>query len=223
MVDYEGIASFLYLTCLYLNIRLLRISRFSTIGSVRNSESTVVQFVYGDDSLHPEKMENNDRPVDFERLRMHICQTSPCPEESALRPQELKSAVESHLAGERFQCLPSTGGPFLKEIRDYYEDLAKKQEVLMEIDGLEDEDVDRVTWNSCRVTKTQLDLALERALYLYTAAAAEPGEAVGAMGAQSISEPGTQMTLKVRDMISLWIETCVCISRRSQHFANTVI
>ena len=25
----------------------------------------------------------------------------------------------------------------------------------------------------------------------------EPGEAVGAMGAQSISEPGTQMTLKV--------------------------
>lgn len=30
----------------------------------------------------------------------------------------------------------------------------------------------------------------------------EPGEAVGAMGAQSISEPGTQMTLKVR--------LCVC-------------
>ena len=26
----------------------------------------------------------------------------------------------------------------------------------------------------------------------------EPGEAVGAIGAQSISEPGTQMTLKVR-------------------------
>jgi DNA-directed RNA polymerase III subunit RPC1 len=165
-------------------------------SSVRNSESTVVQFVYGDDSLHPEKMENNNRPVDFERLRMHICQTSPCSEETALRPQELKNTVERHLAGERFQSLPSTGGPFLKEIRDYYGDLATKQEELMEIDGIEDEDVDRVTWNSCRVTKTQLDLALERALSLYTAAAAEPGEAVGAMGAQSISEPGTQMTLK---------------------------
>jgi DNA-directed RNA polymerase III subunit RPC1 len=110
------------------------------------------------------------------------------------------------LAGERFQSLPSTGGPFLKEIRDYYGYLAKKQEELMEIDGIEDEDVDRVTWNSCRVTKTQLDLALERALSLYTAAAAEPGEAVGAMGAQSISEPGTQMTLKVRIAISFWIE-----------------
>jgi DNA-directed RNA polymerase III subunit RPC1 len=30
----------------------------------------------------------------------------------------------------------------------------------------------------------------------------EPGEAVGAIGAQSISEPGTQMTLKV----SHWID-----------------
>jgi DNA-directed RNA polymerase III subunit RPC1 len=143
-------------------------------------------------------MENNNRPVDFERLRLNITQTSPCPGETALRPQELKEAVESHLAGDRFQKLPSTCGPFLKEIRDFYQDMAKKQEELMKIDGIEDEDVDRVTWNSCRITGTQLDLALSRSLSLYTAAAAEPGEAVGAIGAQSISEPGTQMTLKVR-------------------------
>lgn len=170
-------------------------------SSVRNSESTVVQFVYGDDSLHPEKMENNNRPVDFERLRVHISQTSPCPEETALRPQQLRDAVENYLAEERFQSLPSTAGPFITEIRDYYGGMVKKQEELMDIDCFEDEDVDRVTWNSCRITKTQLEFALERALSLYTAAAAEPGEAVGAMGAQSISEPGTQMTLKVSEMM----------------------
>lgn len=31
---------------------------------------------------------------------------------------------------------------------------------------------------------------------VYRAAAIEPGEAVGAIAAQSLSEPGTQMTLK---------------------------
>lgn len=180
-------------------------------SSVRNSESTVVQFTYGDDSLHPEKMENNNRPVDFERLRVHISQTSPCPEETALRPQELKDAVENHLADEHFQSLPSTGAPFLQEIRDYYGDMAKKQKELMEIDGIEDDDVDRVTWNSCRITTTQLKLALEKALSIYTAAAAEPGEAVGAMGAQSISEPGTQMTLKVSNMIYSRFDLCFYI------------
>lgn len=172
-------------------------------SSVRNSESTVVQFVYGDDGLHPEKMENNDRPVDFERLRIHITQTSPCPDEPALRPQELVDTVETYLAEERFQSLLPTGGPFLSEIREYYGNTAKKQEEQMGIDGVEEQDVDRVTWNSCRVTKTQLELALERALSMYSAAYVEPGEAVGAMGAQSISEPGTQMTLKVR-------KSCFC-------------
>ena len=38
------------------------------------------------------------------------------------------------------------------------------------------------------------------ALAKYTTSCVEPGEAVGAIGAQSISEPGTQMTLKVRQI-----------------------
>jgi hypothetical protein len=46
-----------------------------------------------------------------------------------------------------------------------------------------------------------MDIALERC----SKASVEPGEAVGAIGAQSISEPGTQMTLKVHD------HTCLCL------------
>ena len=171
-------------------------------NSVRNSESTVVQFIYGDDNLNPEKMENNNRAVDFDRLRVHIGRTLPCPNERTLRSKELIEAVEAHLAETRFQSLLPTGELFLAEIRDHYKSIAQKQDELLEITGVSHEDVDRVTWNRCRVTKTQLALALERILAQYTAAFVEPGEAVGAMGAQSISEPGTQMTLKVRQMIS---------------------
>jgi DNA-directed RNA polymerase III subunit RPC1 len=50
--------------------------------------------------------------------------------------------------------------------------------------------------NSCRMTKNQVEKLLETSLYKYHRARMEPGEAVGAIGAQSISEPGTQMTLK---------------------------
>lgn len=50
--------------------------------------------------------------------------------------------------------------------------------------------------NVLRITPKQVDLILTAALRKYNRSMIEPGEAVGAVGAQSISEPGTQMTLK---------------------------
>ncbi|RHY52607.1 hypothetical protein DYB30_006194 [Aphanomyces astaci] len=50
--------------------------------------------------------------------------------------------------------------------------------------------------NVCRLTKAQCETLLRLSLTKYHRAMMEPGEAVGAIGAQSISEPGTQMTLK---------------------------
>nr|AOE43186.1 RNA polymerase III largest subunit [Cavenderia deminutiva] len=47
-----------------------------------------------------------------------------------------------------------------------------------------------------RITTTQMDLFLDICLDKYNRAKIEPGTAVGAVGAQSIGEPGTQMTLK---------------------------
>ena len=40
-------------------------------------------------------------------------------------------------------------------------------------------------------------MVLNLGLNKYIQSIIEPGEAVGAVGAQSLSEPGTQMTLKV--------------------------
>ena len=50
--------------------------------------------------------------------------------------------------------------------------------------------------NMVRITKTHIDIILKDALNKYWKSIVEPGEAVGATGAQSLSEPGTQMTLK---------------------------
>jgi DNA-directed RNA polymerase III subunit RPC1 len=50
--------------------------------------------------------------------------------------------------------------------------------------------------NGVGVTAAQLDEFLARCVQKYDAKRIEPGSAVGAVGAQSIGEPGTQMTLK---------------------------
>ena len=47
-----------------------------------------------------------------------------------------------------------------------------------------------------RVTKTQLQQFMTSCVDKFMRARIEPGTAVGAVGAQSIGEPGTQMTLK---------------------------
>lgn len=48
----------------------------------------------------------------------------------------------------------------------------------------------------CRTTKSHLEAFLEVVEKKYSRAVTEPGTAVGALAAQSIGEPGTQMTLK---------------------------
>ena len=165
-------------------------------NSVRNSENTVVQFTYGDDSLNPEKMENNDRPVEFDRLHLHITQVFPCPEEPNLLEEQLLQKIQLSLDEERFQCLLPKGKKFLAEIRSFFEDIAKMQ--MKTIESCKSaQHIQQRIWNSCRFTETQVDEFLRIALSKYTKALVEPGEAVGAIGAQSISEPGTQMTLKV--------------------------
>jgi DNA-directed RNA polymerase III subunit RPC1 len=142
-------------------------------------------------------MEVNDRPVDFDRLRLHISQTAPFPNEEALFGEELMAVVDAKLREDRFTSLLPRGRVFLQEVRDYFQTMAMAQSEQMEDAG----SLDRIgyrTWNSCRITASQLDLMLTTSLEKILHAYVEPGEAVGAIGAQSISEPGTQMTLKVR-------------------------
>ena len=162
---------------------------------MRNSENNLVQFTYGDDSLDPEKIENNDRPVELDRLRLNISQVFPCADEPSLLKDELIQKVKRSLSENSFQRLLPEGKLFLAEIESYFEDIVEKQ--VETIESCEDDAfIQQRIWNSCRFTETQLDKYLKEALTKYNKGMVEPGEAVGAMGAQSISEPGTQMTLK---------------------------
>ena len=163
-------------------------------STIRNSENAVVQFSYGDDGLNPDTMENNDRPVDFNRLRLHVSQMTPCHEEEPLSSEKLRKLVEEKVQEERFQSLLPSGRVFLDEIRDFFNKLANDQAAVVEATGTDD--IGYRIWNSSRVTKTQLESMLQQALDKFLVSFVEPGEAVGAIGAQSISEPGTQMTLK---------------------------
>lgn len=167
-------------------------------NTVRNSENTVVQFIYGDDNLNPELMENNDRPVDFDRLRLTVTQMYPGYQEKAIIGDELLQTVESELKQPNFQKLLPVGNIFFDEIRAYFKGIIKLQEELLaDVDQYTTEQmIDQRMWNSCRLSKSQVIKMMELALRKYESASVPPGEAIGPIGAQSISEPGTQMTLK---------------------------
>lgn len=105
--------------------------------------------------------------------------------------------VNKKLSEDRFKSIISTGSVFVQEIRDYFSSLASQQKNIVAYNDT-DNPIGYQTWYSSRVTETQLEMLLQSASEKFLLALVEPGEAVGAIGAQSISEPGTQMTLKVR-------------------------
>lgn len=164
-------------------------------STVRNSENIVVQFTYGDDTLNPGMMENNDRPVDFDRLFMAISQTHPCRNERMMPIEDIMPLVEQKLSEDRFQELVPLGAIFLDEIRSYFKVVQKRQTDL-NADGVSDIELSRRCWNKCRFTETQIELFMSRAVSKYNRSFVEPGDAIGATGAMSIGEPATQMTLK---------------------------
>jgi len=155
--------------------------------------------MYGDDNLNPELMENNDRPVDFERLHLHITQAHPSkPNEKAVVGEDLINLVEEHLLSPKFQKILPTGNIFHDEIRNFFQNLVQQQKELSEdVTGdTTNEMIEQRMWNKCRLTTSQVESLLQVALSKFENASVPPGEAIGASGAQSISEPGTQMTLK---------------------------
>uniref|UniRef100_A0A7S1XTP6 DNA-directed RNA polymerase subunit n=1 Tax=Phaeomonas parva TaxID=124430 RepID=A0A7S1XTP6_9STRA len=189
-------------------------------NTVRNSEKSVVQFVYGDDGLNPQVMEGDSRPVNLLRLQQHLAAslsaTGGLGADDLLSPGQLRALVEERLDNHNFRVFKNqNGGLFIDEVRGHFEAMASRMEALAGKLGIDPARPDAGFWNGLngpdgsegkvalqilgkcagmpRALATRvLDVAEER----YARSMVEPGEAVGAIGAQSISEPGTQMTLK---------------------------
>ena len=69
--------------------------------TVRNSQQTIVQFVFGDDELDPVDMEAETQPVNFQRTLAHADAITYDSHDKGLTPKEVQEALESRLAPER--------------------------------------------------------------------------------------------------------------------------
>ncbi|KAF9563677.1 beta and beta-prime subunits of DNA dependent RNA-polymerase [Agrocybe pediades] len=181
--------------------------------SVRNSTGGVVQFRYGDDGLDPACLEGDPQPLDLDRSLSHVLASGKRAGRGLL-PYEIMEYVDKELASPRFR--DETAPQYTSFIRDFiYNNVATKIAESRRqhdmYDALEREDEwdeftdlslgasesqKAVVDNSSKVTEAQLKNFLDICWVKYVKARIEPGSTVGAVGAQSIGEPGTQMTLK---------------------------
>ena len=177
-------------------------------NTVRNSAGGVVQFAYGDDMLNPAFMEGNNKPVEFKRLLQSIKAGNPCPRERAMTPRELRHVAASAASySTNYFASRSGSNNFFGEVCRFVESLANDVETIEQscwpkrlgdtaCRKANNECGALVIENSCRTTATQIQMLFAHSVRKYHRALTEPGEAVGAVGAQSLGEPGTQMTLK---------------------------
>uniref|UniRef100_A0A8B9RXR1 DNA-directed RNA polymerase subunit n=1 Tax=Accipiter nisus TaxID=211598 RepID=A0A8B9RXR1_9AVES len=119
----------------------------------------------------------------------------PCRSEPALSKNELVLTSESIMKKSEFLCCRDS---FLQEIKKFIKGVSEKIKKTRDKYGINDNGTTepQVLYQLDRITPTQLEKFLETCRDKYMRAQMEPGSAVGALCAQSIGEPGTQMTLK---------------------------
>ncbi|KAH6655660.1 DNA-directed RNA polymerase III [Truncatella angustata] len=192
--------------------------------TVRTSGGHVVQFQFGADKLDPVDMEGSAVPVHFDRTFSHAENQTWDNNERALLPFEILEICDSMIDKERarYQRKGLLHGEalayedqtdygidehessrhFLRTIEAYVSGLATKLAKVREEFGL-DANLEKSgsparghTERVAKVSKRTLVYFITLCLEKFKKAHVEPGHAVGAVGAQSIGEPGTQMTLK---------------------------
>ena len=169
-------------------------------GTVRNSSSEVIQFEYGGDNLDPLMMEGKDRPVDFGRVLEHVKANHPHRNEEAIPGTEIEEWLEQAVKNNTnnnnkgFSMNEKACQLFKKNMMEFGMRLAEKVNFAQrKTNGCE---LTQMQKQVERVTRTQLTKFEDICRQKYCKAVMEPGTAVGALCAQSIGEPGTQMTLK---------------------------
>ncbi|KAJ9422207.1 hypothetical protein QL093DRAFT_2577683 [Fusarium oxysporum] len=160
--------------------------------TVRTSGGGIVQFQFGADKLDPVDMEGSAEPVHFQRTWTHAESLTVDNSETSMTPEEIRSFCDKVLETERRRYVRR--GLLHNEILDY------GIRVIM-LAGFKGGDMVRSTAQdhadrTAKVTLSTLRLFIKMCLEKYKKAHVEPGHAVGAVGAHSIGEPGTQMTLK---------------------------
>ncbi|KAG8633988.1 DNA-directed RNA polymerase III subunit 1 isoform X3 [Manihot esculenta] len=182
-------------------------------NTVRNASGCIVQFLYGDDGLDPAKMEGKGGfPLNLDRLFIKVKATSPAVEGDYLSPSDISIMVENLIVKYDTALGSICTEAFKKSLRSFLGDHVKKLESMMKlVGGVEEEssedievgavrgdtkNIEKVAHKIFGISKRQLEVFLRTCIDRYLWKRVEPGTAIGAIGAQSIGEPGTQMTLK---------------------------
>lgn len=158
-------------------------------GTVRNSTQDIIQFKYGGDGLDPSEMEGEECPIGLDRVFDHVRATNLHLDEEVLSGQEIMQLTNNYLD---MDIVKDMSVETKVEVKKFMEKISKRVE---KIRGVLDPSV-AVVNHVERLTFSQLTRFMEECLARDIAAVMEPGTAVGALCAQSIGEPGTQMTLK---------------------------
>ncbi|CAN8252676.1 unnamed protein product [Cochlearia groenlandica] len=154
-------------------------------NTVRNASGCILQFTYGDDGMDPALMEGKDgAPLNFDRLFLKIQAT--CPPRSHhtfLSSEELMQKFEDELV--RHDASRVCTDAFVKSLRKFVSLLGERSA-----------SPSQILYKASCVTDKQLEVLVKICVSRYREKTIEAGTAIGTIGAQSIGEPGTQMTLK---------------------------
>jgi DNA-directed RNA polymerase III subunit RPC1 len=147
--------------------------------SVRTSTDEVAQFLYGSDAFDPVQMEDIDKPLVFDKLYEHTRRTTAF-ELPLIEPDQIRALAEDYASVTRFALVPSE-----QHFRDDLLNFSNKLASIRTSSLLPP-----------KLSEGQFKEFLLKCEERYLNTLVNPGEAVGAVAAQSIGEPGTQMTLK---------------------------
>ncbi|XP_031486143.1 DNA-directed RNA polymerase III subunit 1 [Nymphaea colorata] len=170
--------------------------------TVRNASGVIVQLRYGEDGMDPSKMEGDDgQPLNLEHLFVKMQAVCPLGSQKCLSHDEILRIVDDRLS--KAGLMPEDGSS--SSFKDMLIGFIKKQlsawnmpfDVRKKEDNYKDQkDVLLVAGNKAGISSQQLKYFLETSIHRYRSKTVEGATAVGAIGAHSIGEPGTQMTLK---------------------------
>ncbi|KAE8680496.1 DNA-directed RNA polymerase III subunit RPC1 [Hibiscus syriacus] len=164
----------------YMSRRLIKSLEDLSIhydNTCRNASGCIVQFIYGDDGMDPASMEGKSGfPLNFDRLLMKVKATCPPINQKYLAVDAIPQMLEEQLV-----ILDPDGvcsEAFKKSLKGFLEGKKNDLKRVMEL------------VNNCEQKSEILEDVGNKISVI------EAGTAIGAIGAQSIGEPGTQMTLK---------------------------
>ncbi|KZV37827.1 DNA-directed RNA polymerase III subunit rpc1-like, partial [Dorcoceras hygrometricum] len=202
----------------YLSRRLMKTMEDLSVhydNSVRNASASIVQFIYGGDGMDPAQMEGkNGLPLNFDRLYMKVKATCPALGQQILSTQDIKKMIEE-ITDERllkfnitkkgcslnFPIQKGCLETFSESLSKFIQENSGKSTFFLKLNEGQDSgeyqvQLETVAANTVGITKQQLQVFLETCISRYHSKKIESGTSIGAIGAQSIGEPGTQMTLK---------------------------